>query len=244
MLKDGGVEATRDFILLVSLWTRRRWKFQANSHTLTVWVTRAASSVLIGRLCWEQIELLQQKCFCSVWSAGPQSPSVLGPNNEALSLVADVTFTYCDSKTGTTKKKKSRMADWSVQIRVDSSRSRVAGSNFAPHTHVWKSWCLSARIKKVIASCALLHQIVLILSLLLYFMMVVCSNWRLSAFWLTVGVKLKSLLESEKRWRWSRRRRSFQAVKSGQRSYTVLHLASWGRCVISRWCRLPFLWGC
>lgn len=102
----GGVEATRDFILLVSLWTRRRWKFQANSHTLTVWVTRAASSVLIGRLCWERIELLQQKCFCSVWSAGPQSPSVLGPNNEALSLVADVTFTYCDSKTGTTKGKK------------------------------------------------------------------------------------------------------------------------------------------
>lgn len=44
------------------------------------------------------MELLQQKCFCSVWSAGPQSPSVLGPNNEALSLVANVTFTYCDRK--------------------------------------------------------------------------------------------------------------------------------------------------
>lgn len=165
----------------------------AESLRLTVWVTQAASSILIGRLCWEQMELLQQKCFCSVWSAGPQSPSVLGPNNEALSLVANVTFTYCDSKTGTTKKKKkSRMADWSVQIWVDSSRSHVAGSNFAPHTHTCgKADAQSARIKNVTASSALLHQIFLILSLSLYFMMVVCSNWRLSGFWLTVGVKLE-----------------------------------------------------
>lgn len=58
------------------------------------------------------MELLQQKCFCSVWSAGPQSPSVLGPNNKALSLAANVTFTYCDSKTGTTKKKKNQ--EWPI----------------------------------------------------------------------------------------------------------------------------------
>lgn len=59
--------------------------------------------------------------------------SVRSPNNEALSLVVKLTFTYYYYyKTRTTEQKH---RDWSLQIPLGSSRSLVAASNFAPRTH-------------------------------------------------------------------------------------------------------------
>lgn len=70
----------------------------------------------------------------SPWGGGGGSLSsaiCCSPNNECLSQVNNVTFTY-----GDTQKKKNQSGDWSVQIRVDSCGSHVTGFNFAQHTRV------------------------------------------------------------------------------------------------------------